>query len=277
MKAEQFQRAGSFKVRGALNKISCLNPEERERGVVAVSAGNHAQGVAWAASALGVRSVIVMAASASASKVDATRGYGAEVILVEGGITEAFEHVEKVKAERGLTLVHPFEDPLIIAGQGSVGLEIVEDVPDVDTIVVGIGGGGLISGVALAAKARKADVRVIGVEPEGAAVMRRSWDAGRPLEMTPVTIADGLASPLAGALTFAMTRDLVDDIVTVSDEEIIAAVKDLLVYCKLYAEPAGAASVAAVLSGRLPLEAGSKVVAVISGGNFDLEALKKIL
>jgi threonine dehydratase len=277
LKAEHFQRAGSFKVRGALNKISCLTPQERARGVVAVSAGNHAQGVAWAAAELGVHAVIVMAATASAAKIAATRGYGAEVILVEGGIGAAFAHVEEVRQARGLTLVHPFDDPLIIAGQGSVGLEIVEDVPAVDTIVVGIGGGGLISGIALAAKARKPGVRVIGVEPAGGAVMRQSWDAGQPLEMTPVTIADGLASPLAGTLTYAMTRALLDDIVTVTDEEIIAALKDLLVYCKLYAEPAGAASVAAILSGRLALAPDSTVVAVISGGNFDLEALKKIL
>ena len=277
LKAEHFQRAGSFKVRGALNKIACLSPEERERGVVAVSAGNHAQGVAWAASALGVTAVIVMAATASESKIAATRGYGAEVILVDGGISEAFAHVEQVQAERGLTLVHPFNDPLIIAGQGSLGLEILEDAPDVDALVVGIGGGGLISGIALAAKTRKPEVKVFGVEPAGGAVMRASWDAGKPLTMTPVTIADGLASPLAGDLTYAMTRELLDDIVTVTDEEIVAALKDLLVYCKLYAEPAGAAPVAAVLSGRLDLAPGSKVVALISGGNFDLEALKKIL
>ncbi len=277
LKAEQFQRAGSFKVRGAFNKISSLSPEERERGVVAVSAGNHAQGVAWAASEAGVAAVIVMASTASESKVAATRGYGAEVILVDGGITEAFAHVEQVQAERGLTLVHPFDDPLIIAGQGSIGLEIVEDVPDVDALIVGIGGGGLASGVALAAKARKPDVKVIGVEPAGGAVMRQSWDAGKPLTMTPQTIADGLASPVAGELTYAITREMLDDIVTVTDDELIGAVKDLLVYCKLYAEPAGAASVAAVLSGRLDLPRGANTVAILSGGNFDLDALKQVL
>ncbi|MEZ4522731.1 MAG: threonine/serine dehydratase [Thermomicrobiales bacterium] len=277
LKAEQFQRTGSFKVRGALNKISCLTDEERERGVIAVSAGNHAQGVAWAASTVGVRSVIVMAASASETKIAATRGYGAEVVLVDGGISEAFEAVKQMRAERGMTLVHPFDDPLIIAGQGTLGLEIVEDVPDADAIVVGIGGGGLVSGLATAVKTRKPDIKVIGVEPAGADVMRRSWDAGRPLEMTPQTIADGLASPVAGTLTYALTRDLLHDIVTVTDDEIISAVKDLLIYCKLYAEPAGAAPVAALLSGKLDLEPGAKVVAVISGGNFDLDALKAIL
>jgi threonine dehydratase len=218
-----------------------------------------------------------MAASASETKIAATRGYGAEVVLVEGGIGEAFEHVETLQAERGMTLVHPFDDPLIIAGQGTVGLEIVEDVPDVDAIVVGIGGGGLISGIALAVKARKPSVKVYGVEPEHADVMRRSWDAGEPLEMTPETIADGLASPVAGTLTYALTRELLDDIVTVSEDEIIGALKALLVYTKLYAEPAGAAPLAAILSGRLPLDPGSRVVAVISGGNFDLDALKAIL
>jgi threonine dehydratase len=173
--------------------------------------------------------------------------------------------------------VHPFDDPLVIAGQGTIGLEIVEDVPEVDAIVVGIGGGGLISGIALAAKARKPGVRVYGVEPAGADVMRRSWDAGAPLEMTPETIADGLASPVAGTLTYALTRELLEDIVTVDDDEIIGALKDLLVYCKLYSEPAGAAPVAAALSGRLPLEPDATVVALISGGNFDLDALKAIL
>jgi len=277
LKAEQMQRAGSFKVRGALNKISQLTPEERERGVIAVSAGNHAQGVAWAASTLGVRATIVMAATASETKIAATRGYGAEVVLVEGGITEAFEHVEQLQAERGSILVHPFDDPLVIAGQGSLGLEIVEDVPDVDLIVVGIGGGGLISGVAIAAKARKPEVRIIGVEPVDADVMRRSWDAGRPLEMKPETIADGLASPVAGKLAYEITRELLDDIVTVTNDEMIGALKDLLVYCKLYSEPAGAAPVAALLTGKIELEPGAKVVAVISGGNFDLEALKRVL
>ncbi len=277
LKAEQLQRTGSFKVRGALNKISCLTDDERERGVIAVSAGNHAQGVAFAASTLGVQAVIVMAASSSGTKIAATRGYGAEVVLVEGGIAEAFVHVEQLRHERGMTLVHPFEDPLIIAGQGTVGLEINEDVPEVDAIIVGIGGGGLISGVARAVKAKNPNVRVFGVQPVDADVMRRSWDAGMPLEMTPKTIADGLASPIAGNLTYAITRELVDDIFTVSEEEIIGALKDLLVFAKLYAEPAGAASLAAILSGRLPLEANSKVVSIISGGNFDLDALKAIL
>ena len=233
LKAEQLQRTGSFKVRGALNKIASLTDEERARGVIAVSAGNHAQGVALAASIAGVKATIVMASNASETKIAATRGYGAEVVLVEGGIGEAFAQVEQLQAERGMTLVHPFNDPLIIAGQGTVGLEIVEDVPDVDAIVVGIGGGGLISGVALAAKARKPGVKVYGVEPEGAAVMRRSWDAGAPQEMTPETIADGLASPVAGDLTYRLTRELLDDIATVSEEEIIDALKALLVYTKL--------------------------------------------
>ena len=277
LKAENFQRTGSFKVRGALNKIAHLTPEERGRGVIAVSAGNHAQGVAWAATTAGVESVIVMPRKATAAKVAATRGYGAEVVLVDGGIAEAFAHVEQMREERGMTLVHPFDDPVLIAGQGTVGLEIVEDVPEVDVIVVGIGGGGLISGVALAAKSRRPETRVIGVEPSEAAVMRQSWDAGRPLEMTPLTIADGLASPLAGSLTYPMTREYVDDIVTVTEEEILDALKDLLTYCKLYAEPAGAASVAAILSGKLQAKPGTKVVAVVSGGNFDLDALKRIL
>lgn len=277
LKAESLQKTGAFKARGALNKIASLSQDERRRGVIAVSAGNHAQGVAWAATASGVKSTIVMASSASQTKIDATRGYGAEVVLVEGGIAGAFEQIDRLKEERGLVLVHPFNDPAIIAGQGTVGLEILDDAPETDVIVCPIGGGGLIAGIALAVKESKPGVRVYGVEPENADVMRRSWEAGKPVSMVPRTIADGLASPVAEQFSYDLNRKYVDEIVTVSDDEIIAALRDLLVYTKLYTEPAGAAATAALLTGKIPLDGDETVVSILSGGNFDLDKLKGIL
>lgn len=276
-KAENLQKTGSFKPRGALNKISNLTDEERERGIIAVSAGNHAQGVAWAASAAGVKATIVMASSASHSKIDATREYGAEVILVDGGISAAFDQVGAIQEERGSILVHPFDDPLVIAGQGTVGIEILEDLPSVTTIVCEIGGGGLASGIAIAAKSIQPDIRVIGVEPEGADVLRRSREAGKVLEMKPDSIADGLASPVAGELTLKLIDRYLDDIVTVSDEQIIDAMCKILLYTKLYVEPSGAAGLAALLSGTIEVGESETIVAVLSGGNFDLEKLREIL
>lgn len=277
LKAENFQKTGAFKSRGALNKVANLSPEERERGIIAVSAGNHAQGVAWAATALGVKSTVVMASSASQSKIRATEGYGAEVILVEGGISGAFEQVNQLREERGSILVHPFNDPAIVAGQGTVALEILYELPDTDVIVCPIGGGGLISGIALAAKALKPAVRVYGVEPAGADVMRRSWEAGEPVSMNPQTIADGLASPVAERFTYDLTREYVDDIVTVTDVEIIHGLQELMTCAKIYTEPSGAAATGALLADKIPLHPGEIVVSILSGGNFDLEKLKTIL
>ena len=276
-KAENLQKTGSFKPRGALNKISSLTEEERERGIIAVSAGNHAQGVAWAASAAGVKATIVMASTASHSKIDATREYGAEVLLVDGGISAAFEQVGSIQEERGSILVHPFDDPKVIAGQGTVGMEILEDLPSVTTIVCEIGGGGLASGITIAAKSMKPDIRVFGVEPEGADVLRRSKAAGEVVEMKPETIADGLASPVAGELTLKLIERYLDDIVTVSDDAIIDALRKILIYTKLYVEPSGAAGLAALLTGAIEIGNDETVVAVLSGGNFDLEALREIL
>lgn len=277
LKAEHLQRTGSFKPRGALNKISSLSQEERDRGIIAVSAGNHAQGVAWAATAAGASSVVVMASTASQSKIKATRNYGAEVVLVEGGIGEAFDRVTELQQERNLTLVHPFDDPLIMAGQGTVALEILEDHDDVQAIVVPIGGGGLIAGIAVAAKSINPAIRVYGVEPEGADVLYRSLEAGKPLEMEPTTVADGLASPVCGDLTYEVIKKYVDDVVRISDDEIVAGLKDLLIYTKQYVEPAGACATAALLSGKIPTREGETVVAILSGGNFDLDMLKSIL
>lgn len=276
-KCESLQKTGSFKVRGALNKLSQLDDALRARGVITVSAGNHAQALAWAARDAGVKCTVVMPASASRTKVDASRGYGAEVVLHGANSIEAFARAHELAGERSLTFVHPFDDEAIIAGQGTVGLEILEQMPDVDDVVVGIGGGGLIAGVAIAVKELKPSARVFGVEPSGAAVMRQSLDAGQPLRLESMrTIADGLAAPMAGSLTYDIVKRYVDDVVTVTDNEIIAAMRDILLSAKLLAEGAGAAATAAVLSGRLPVK-GRRVVAVVSGGNVDARLLMEVL
>lgn len=276
-KCESLQKTGSFKVRGALNKLAQLDDAARAKGVITVSAGNHAQALAWAARDAGVRCTVVMPAAASRAKVDASRGYGAEVVLHGASSIEAFARAHELEEERSLTFVHPFDDEAIMAGQGTVGLEIMEQMPDVDDVIVGIGGGGLIAGVAVAVKSIKASVRVFGVEPTGAAVMRQSLDVGHPVRLDSVkTIADGLAAPMAGDLTFPIVRQYVDDVVTVTDDEIRSAMKEVLFSAKLLAEGAGAAATAAVLSGRLPVN-GRRVVAVLSGGNVDAQRVAEIL
>lgn len=286
LKAENLQRTGSFKARGALNKIETLSPEERARGVITVSAGNHAQGVAWAAAAAGVRATVVMAEIASPTKVAATRGYGAEVILHGANNIVAFAEMYRLQAERGLTLVHPYDDPQTIAGQGTIGLEILEDLPDLglgtgagrDTIVVPIGGGGLIAGVALAIKTQRPGVRIIGVEPEGAATMHTALALGQPVQLTDInTIADGLTAPLAGVLNLALVREYVDAVVLLDDEAILTGLRFLLERAKLVTEPAGAAAVAALLAGAVAVEPGATVVALLGGGNIDLARLKGYL
>jgi threonine dehydratase len=277
LKCENLQKTGSFKPRGALNKVSQLDGAARQRGVVTVSAGNHAQALAWAARVANVRATVVMPLAASQAKADASAAYGAEVIR-HGTAFDAFEHAQSLAGERGLVFVHPFDDEDVIAGAGTTGLEILEQTPDVDAVVVPIGGGGLIAGVAAAIKQLRPTVRVYGVEPRGAAAMRSSLDSGRAVRLGAVdTIADGLAAPMAGALTYEIVRRLVDDVVLVSDDEIAAAVRALLLWTKLLAEPAGAAAVAAISSRRLPLRPGESVVAVVSGGNVDLTRLKGLL
>lgn len=277
LKAELLQKTGSFKPRGALNRLLTTSRADLERGLVTVSAGNHAQGLAWAARVVGCRCTVVMPEDAPASKVAAARAYGAEVVL-HGTVSDAYVRMEQLREQRRLVLVHPFDDPGVIAGQGTVALEIAAQAPEVDTIVCPLGGGGLVSGIAIAAKALQPKVRVFGVEPEGAAAMHASWDRGEPVRLDAVeTIADGLAAPLAGEVTYPLTRRHVDDVVTVSDDEILAAMRELLSYAKLVAEPAGAAAVAALLTGKVPVRSGEKVVAVVSGGNIDLERLKALL
>jgi len=277
LKAELFQKTGSFKIRGALNCLRHLTTEELTRGVVAVSAGNHAQGLAWAAQKVGTQCTIVMSSHASQTKLAATRGYGANVVLVDS-IHAAFATAARLVEEDGLVDVHGFDNPHIIAGQGTVGLEIVEQLPDVDVIVCPVGGGGLISGVSIAAKGEGRDIRVYGVEPLGASAMRQSWDRGEPVQLESVnTIADGLAPPMAGKITYPLTRQYVDDIVTLTEDEIITGVKAVMTSAKLYAEPSGAAATAALLAGKIPVKSGEKVVAIVSGGNFDLDKLRTIL
>ncbi len=275
LKLESMQKTGSFKPRGALYNMMQLSEPHRRRGIVTISAGNHAQGAAWAARLLGIPAVVVMTASASRIKVDATRGYGAEVIQ-EADIQKALERLERERQEHGLTYVHPFDDENTITGQATVGLEILAQLPEVRDVVVGVGGGGLISGVALAVKSLRPVARVIGVEPEGAAVMRLSLEQGSPARMPKCqTIADGLAAPFAGERTFEIVRAHVDEMLLVSDAEIRSAMRLLLSRCKLLAEPAGAAALAAVLEGRVPGE--GPVVAIVSGGNVDPAVLADCL
>lgn len=276
-KCESLQKTGSFKVRGALNTVSQLDSAARQRGVITVSAGNHAQALAWAARDANVRCTVVMPTTASRTKVDASRGYGAEVVLHGASGIEAFSHARALAEERDLTFVHPFDEPAVIAGQGTVGLEILEQLEDVDDVIVPIGGGGLIAGIAIAVKESRPKVRVFGVEPTGAAVMRRSLDEGHPVRLESMkTIADGLAAPMAGDVTYPVVKRYVDDVVLVTDEEIMGAMREILFSAKLLAEGGGAAATAALLSGKLKLE-GRRVVAVVSGGNVDPARVKEVI
>jgi threonine dehydratase len=273
LKVETFQKTGSFKARGATNAVRLLSAADRARGIVTISAGNHAQAVAYAAGAEGIRCVVVMPAHASTSKADATRGFGAEVIL-HGTVHEAFELYERLQHEHGLVPVHPFDDPAVIAGQGTVGLELLEDVPDAALILIPIGGGGLISGVAIAVRESGARARVVGVEPVESAAMYRARAAGHPVRLDHLgSIADGLSAPAVTDRTLGVVRRYVDDIVLVSDDEIVAALRFLLERQKLLVEPAGAAGLAAAF-GRLAMPSQGSVVVVLSGGNVDLGRLK---
>ena len=277
LKAETFQRTGSFKARGALNAMLQLSPEARERGVITLSAGNHGQGLAFAASMVGSKAVVFMPESAVPTKVDAIRAYGAEARFAPR-MDLVYAAMDAYREEHGLTFVSPFADPAIIAGQGVVGLEILEDMPDVEAVVVPVGGGGLISGVALAIKHQRPDVKIIGVEPETACVVRRSLDSGKLETLNGgTTIADGLAAPFAAELTQSIIGHYVDNVVLVTDAEIQQAMQTIIERCKIVVEPAGAASVAALLSGKAGIPAGTKTVAILSGGNVDREKLKTLL
>lgn len=275
LKLELFQKTGSFKPRGVLNRLANMSDEERRRGLITLSAGNHAQAVAWAAREYGVRATVVMPTRATQAKVDATRGYGGDVILTDADLLATAQQLQR---ERNLTLVHPFDCPYVIAGQGTLGAEVVEQVPDVDLVVIGVGGGGLIAGASAAIKALRPGAHVIGVEPEGAPGMTESLRRGEPIRLERLnTIADGLAAPFAGRRNYFHVRELVDEMVLVTDDEIAAAIAVLIERCKIVPEPAGAAATAALLSGKIKPPSGTTTVAVVSGGNIDRARLTTIL
>jgi threonine dehydratase len=272
LKAELLQKTGSFKPRGALTALAGLTREERAAGVISVSAGNHAQALAWAAREEGIDALVVMWATASTAKIEATRAYGAHVDLEAAGPSDSFVRLEALRAETGRALIHPFDDLRTIAGQGTVGLEILEDVPGVDTIVVGCGGGGLVSGIASVCV--PAGVRVVAVEPERSPALHRGLAEGAPVAVRPDSIADALNAPFAGTLAVAICRGLGVEVVLVSEEEIRDAFRFLYGRAKLAAEPGGAAATAAVLSGRIT---GGRIVSVVSGGNVSAETASAIL
>ena len=274
LKAEMFQRVGSYKIRGPLNKFALMPEEKKRRGVVCSSAGNHAQGVALAAKIHGIRAVVCMAENATPAKIAATKGYGAEVVLHGRIWDEANEKAKELVRDQGLTYVHPFDDEELIAGQGTLGLEIVQDWPQVEAVIVPIGGGGLISGVAMAVKAHDPKIRVIGVESSDGPAMKKSVEAGRLETIDCRTIIDGLRVRRVGEINFSVVRRFVDDLVALPDREIFDAMVWVMERCKLVVEGAAAAPVAALLHGLVKLPAGAKVAVVLSGGNVNLDQLR---
>lgn len=277
IKLENLQRTGSFKIRGAYTKITSLPVEQRAAGVIAASAGNHAQGVAYAARMLGIPCLIVMPKGATLSKVEATRSYGAQIVLHGDNYDEAYAHAEELRAQTGMTFIHAFDDERIIAGQGTIGLELLEQMPDLDAIVAPIGGGGLIAGIVIAAKSLRPAIRVYGVEAAGAACFRSSLDNHTLSSLSSVsTIADGIAVKRPGVLPWETVHHLIDDVLTVEEEEIARAMVILLERCKVVSEGASAAAVAAAISQKLPLR-DKKVALVVSGGNVDVSLLSRII
>jgi threo-3-hydroxy-L-aspartate ammonia-lyase len=270
VKDEAVQKTGSFKARGALNRLLTLPEEALDRGLVAVSAGNHAGAVAWAAAQVGAKATVVMPTNAPAAKVAACWGYGAEVVLHGDSTTEAFAECDRLQRERGLTFVHPFDDPEVVAGQGTSGLELAEEAGPVDVWVCCVGGGGLICGTSLALRDANPGCRVVGVEPAGAAALTAALAAGRPVPVVPRSVADGLCAPFAGPVTFPLFGELVDEVVLVSEAELLAGVRFVMERMKVVVEPAGAAGVAALLAGKVGDLAGARVGTILSGGNVDL-------
>ncbi|PSQ18609.1 threonine ammonia-lyase [Halobacteriales archaeon QS_8_69_26] len=278
LKLENFQRTGSFKIRGATNRIATLPEEGRAAGVVTASAGNHAQGVALAATRTGVDSTIVMPENAPISKVKATESYGGNVVLHGADYNEAAEEAHRIEHEEGRTYVHAFDDPMVMAGQGTLGLEIAEELPELDTVVVAIGGGGLISGVATAVKGLNPEARVVGVQAEGASSVATSLEKGAVHELDSVdTIADGIATRSVGEQTFEVIRERVDEVVTVSDRDIAMAVTHLLERSKTLVEGAGAVPLAAILEEKFDYEEGEVIVPGLCGGNIDLNTLTTVI
>ena len=277
LKSENLQKSGSFKARGALNKILSLSEAERSRGLVTVSAGNHAAAVAWAARVAGASAVVVMPTAAPRSKIDAVKGYGAEIVFHEDRAT-LFDRLREVERERGLTFIHPFDDPVVLAGAGTAGFEIAEDAPDAEVVVVPVGGGGLIGGVASAIKQLRPATRVVAVELEAGPGLAPALAAGKPIPVKrPETLADGMTPPFVGALPLEIAREAIDEIVGVSEAEIMEAMRLLLTRAKLYVEGSGAAATAALLAGKVNVRAGAHVVAIVSGGNADLDKVASLL
>ena len=274
LKCENFQKTGSFKPRGALNKVLSLAPAERARGLVTVSAGNHAQALAWAARIAGAACTVVMPTGAPQSKIDATRGYGAEIVLHDDRAT-LFDKLAEVRDARGLVFVPPFDDPEIIAGAGTTGLEILEDLSDADVVLVPVGGGGILAGIASAVKQLRPETKVVGVELAEGPGLGPALAAGKPVTVTRPwgTLADGMTPPFVGALPLEIAKEAVDEVVGVSEAAIVEAMKLLLTRAKLYVEGAGAASTAALLEGKVRFPPGTKVVALVSGGNVDLSRI----
>jgi threonine dehydratase len=270
LKAELFQKTGSFKARGVLNKLATLTPEERSRGVIGISAGNHAQALAWGAALEEIDCLVVMYASASPAKVAATRGYGAQIDLEASDAVEAFERLDEHIRQTGRTLVHPFDDLLVIAGQGTLALELIEDAPEVETIVVPVGGGRLVAGIAAAAP----DRRIVAVEPEGSTAVHDALAAGRPVPVTPVSIADGLSAPFAGDVALGVLQEQGAESVLVTEEEIEEGFRFLYERAKLACEPAAAVGVAAILAGKV---GAGPMAAVVSGGNVATQTASAIL
>jgi threonine dehydratase len=277
LKLENLQKTGSFKIRGALNKLNALASEERRRGVIAASAGNHAQGVARAAQKLGIRATIVMPEPTPITKVEATQFSGAEVILQGDTFDDALSVAQKLAQERGLTMIHPFDDPAVIAGQGTIGLEMLQQLPDLAAVVVPVGGGGLVSGIAVALKELRPSLRVIGVEADQAASAVLSRQAHQVVELSGIkTIADGIAVKRIGNLTFDLIEHYVDELVTVSDDDIAAAILIYMERIRIVVEGAGAASLAALVSHKVQLNGGCTGV-VVSGGNIDVQMVAKVI
>jgi threonine dehydratase len=273
LKAELFQRTGSFKPRGVLTKLASLVPEEKRRGVIGISAGNHAQALAYCAALEGIDALIVMWQGASPQKIEATRAYGAEVDLEADGPAHAFDRLAELMEQTGRPLVHPFDDPFTIAGQGTVGLELMEDVPDTGVVIVPVGGGGLVSGIAVAVEGR----RVVAVEPELSDALHQGLEAGRPVPVEPRSLADGLSAPFAGEHAIRICKERGVESVLVSEEELADGMRFLYGRAKLACEPAAAAGVAALLAGKVAVEPRESVVVVVSGGNVAPEIASAIL
>jgi threonine dehydratase len=277
LKAELFQRTGSFKPRGVLTKLASLSDDEKRRGVISISAGNHAQALAYASALEGIDALVVMWQGASALKIAAAKDYGATIDTEAADIPSAFERLDELIEETGRTLVHPYDDPLVMAGQGTVGLEILEDLPDVDVVLVQVGGGGLVSGIATAVKGLRPDARVVAVEPERSRALHESLRAGKPVTVEAKSIADGLNGPYAGANCVAACTALGVETALVSEDDLKEGFRFLYGRAKLACEVAGAATAAALLAGKVQLEPGDVCAAVVSGGNVAAETASAIL